>query len=76
MPLGFLAALRRGTAVDGAVMLLASAGISVPHFWLGLVLLFVFAVELGWLPVAGTGPMNLVLPALTLGSPTRRSSPA
>jgi peptide/nickel transport system permease protein len=67
VPLGFLAAYHRGTLIDAALMTLAIAGVSVPHFWLGLVLLFVFAVELQWLPVAGTGALNLVLPALTLG---------
>lgn len=64
---GFLAAYRRGTWLDTALMATAIAGISVPHFWLGLVLLFVFAVGLGWLPVAGQGWSSLVLPAATLG---------
>ena len=67
VPLGFIAASERGTALDTGLMTLAMAGVSVPHFWLGLILLFVFAVELQWLPVAGTGWLNLVLPALTLG---------
>jgi ABC-type dipeptide/oligopeptide/nickel transport system permease component len=67
VPLGFLAAYRRGSLVDTALMTVAIAGVSIPHFWLGLVLLFVFAVDLQWLPVAGTGPLNLVLPAVTLG---------
>jgi peptide/nickel transport system permease protein len=67
VPLGFAAAYRRGTFLDTALMAVAIAGVSMPHFWLGLVLLFVFAVDLQWLPVAGTGPLNLVLPALTLG---------
>lgn len=66
-PIGFAAAYRRGTLLDTALMAVAIAGVSVPHFWLGLVLLFVFAVDLQWLPVAGTGPLNLVLPAVTLG---------
>lgn len=66
-PLGFLAAYRRGTLVDAAVMIVAIAGVSMPGFWLGLILLFAFAVQWEWLPVAGTGPLNLVLPALTLG---------
>ena len=65
-PIGFAAAYRRGTLLDTALMTVAIAGVSVPHFWLGLVLLFVFAVDLQWLPVAGTGPLNLVLPAVTL----------
>lgn len=65
--MGFFAAYRRGTWLDTLLMVTAIAGISVPHFWLGLVLLFVFAVELAWLPVAGQGWSSLVLPALTLG---------
>jgi ABC-type dipeptide/oligopeptide/nickel transport system permease component len=67
LPIGFLAAYRRGTWVDSTLMIGAIAGVSIPHFWLGLVLMFVFAVNLGWLPVAGTGPANLILPAVTLG---------
>ena len=67
LPLGFLAAYKRGTMIDAGLMVTAIAGISVPHFWLGLLLLFWLAVDLGWLPVAGTGPANIVLPALTLG---------
>lgn len=67
LPIGFLAAYRRGTWVDSTLMIGAIAGVSIPHFWLGLVLMFVFAVNLGWLPVAGTGPGNLILPAVTLG---------
>jgi peptide/nickel transport system permease protein len=67
LPLGFLAAYKHGTIVDAGLMILAIGGVSIPGFWLGLILLFVFAVQLEWLPVAGTGPLNLVLPALTLG---------
>ncbi|WP_138467764.1 ABC transporter permease [Poseidonocella sp. HB161398] len=67
LPAGFWAASRRGTWVDSAVMMTAIAGVSIPHFWLGLVLMFWFAVDLGWLPVAGGGPLALVLPAMTLG---------
>lgn len=67
VPVGFLAAYREGSLTDIALMIVAIAGISMPHFWLGLVLLFFFALELGWLPVSGNGWLNLVLPALTLG---------
>lgn len=67
VPLGFLAAYREGSLTDIALMMVAIAGISMPHFWLGLLLLFYFALELGWLPVSGNGWLNLILPALTLG---------
>ena len=67
LPVGFFAAYRRGTWTDSSLMIVAIAGVSIPHFWLGLMLMFLFAVNLGWLPVAGTGPANLILPALTLG---------
>ena len=50
-------------------MTLALVGISMPNFWLGPLLAIVFAVELGWLPVSGTGTLaHLVLPAVTLGA--------
>lgn len=67
LPAGFWAAWRRGTWVDAAVMMTAIAGVSIPHFWLGLMLMFWFSVELGWLPVSGGGAASLILPALTLG---------
>ena len=54
MVLGIVAALRPGGLLDGAISLAAFAGISVPVFWLALVLILVFAVELHWLPASGT----------------------
>ncbi|MEL6514440.1 MAG: ABC transporter permease [Pseudomonadota bacterium] len=67
VPIGFLAAYNEGSLTDIALMMVVIAGISMPHFWLGLLLLFYFALELGWLPVIGNGWLNLILPALTLG---------
>ena len=68
-PLGILAALRRGSWWDRACMALALLGQSVPHFWLGLMLILVVAVNLRWLPVSGSeGPTYLILPALTLAT--------
>ncbi|MGF1552972.1 MAG: ABC transporter permease [Paracoccaceae bacterium] len=67
MTLGFLAAYRRGTWVDAGAMILAIVGVSMPHFWLGLLLLFLFSLTLEWLPVAGGDWRSLILPALTLG---------
>jgi ABC-type dipeptide/oligopeptide/nickel transport system permease component len=69
LPLGIIAAVFRGTAIDHAAMTLALVGISMPNFWLGPLLAILFAVYLGWLPVAGTGTIwHLVLPAVTLGA--------
>jgi peptide/nickel transport system permease protein len=67
LPLGVLAAVRRGTAVDAGARLAALLGQSVPAFWLGIVLMFLFSVRLGWLPTSGSGSwQHLVLPALTM----------
>jgi peptide/nickel transport system permease protein len=69
IPLGILAAMFRGTAIDHAAMTIALAGISMPNFWLGPLLAILFAVKLGWLPVSGSGTAwHLVLPAATLGA--------
>ena len=67
MTFGFVAAYKRGSWLDTTLMTSAILGVSMPHFWLGLILLFFFAVRLGWFPVAGDGFQNLILPALTLG---------
>ncbi|EBA06488.1 ABC transporter permease [Sagittula stellata] len=67
MSLGFLAAYKRGTWFDVGAMVIAIVGVSMPHFWLGLLLLFLFALQLQWLPVAGGDWRSLILPALTLG---------
>jgi peptide/nickel transport system permease protein len=65
--LGFLAAYRRGTIVDTACMMVAISGVSIPHFWLGQILIFFLAVKLSWFQVAGSDWRSLILPALTLG---------
>jgi peptide/nickel transport system permease protein len=71
---GSLAALYRGTVIEGAVMVLALLGQATPVFWLGLLLILLFAVELGLLPTGGyDGPASLILPALTLGTFTTAS---
>ena len=69
--LGTAAAARPGSWLDRIAMVLASAGISVPVFWLGMVLIFLFSVKLHWLPPSGFGEgslRHLVLPAITLGT--------
>ena len=76
LPLGIIAARRRGTWADVGAMAVAIVGISMPTFWLGLNLILVFAVRLKWLPVAGYAPLSdglwesiryIILPAITLG---------
>ena len=61
VPLGVLAALHRGTAVDGGVMLVGMLGQSVPSFWMGILLLMVFGLGLAWLPMSGHVPVLLPL---------------
>ena len=70
IPLGFLAAMRPGSLLDTATMIGAVSGLSMPQFWLGLLLMYVFALNLGWLPSFGYGDgslRNLILPAIALG---------
>ncbi|MEZ5594614.1 MAG: ABC transporter permease [Gammaproteobacteria bacterium] len=76
LPLGTLAALKPYSVRDYSINLVAFAGISIPSFWLGLMLIIIFSVQLGWLPAGGTGHAEnasfwdhlryLVLPVLTL----------
>ncbi len=69
IPFGTLAAKYRGRLLDYASMFAALVGLSMPQFWLGLVLMLVFAIKLGWFPVAGYGDLrHLVLPAITLAA--------
>ena len=76
LPIGIISATRAGSWADLGAMLVALGGISMPSFWVGLNLIFVFAVMLGLLPVAGYQPLSkglwenlryLILPAVTLG---------
>jgi peptide/nickel transport system permease protein len=69
LPLGVLSAVKRDSFWDYAGMALAMLGQSLPAFWLGLVLMLIFAVNLHWLPTSGNnGPLYLVLPSVTLGA--------
>jgi peptide/nickel transport system permease protein len=67
-PLGVMAAVKKGTSVDTLANLIAVLGQSLPQFWVGIVLIQIFAVHLRWLPVAGTGSFwHYILPGCTLG---------
>lgn len=69
IPAGMLAAAKRGTSADHAAGIFTLMGLSVPNFALGPLLILVFSVIIGWLPVSGRGgPLHLVLPAITLGA--------
>ncbi|SEP86387.1 peptide/nickel transport system permease protein [Devosia sp. YR412] len=78
LPLGILAARRRGKALDTAVMVVAQTGIAIPNFWFGMLLTLLFAVVLRWLPPGGFTPWHenpglafrgLILPSLALALP-------
>jgi peptide/nickel transport system permease protein len=67
VPLGVVAAVKRGTAIDSTAMMFALLGQATPVYWLGLLLILLFSVHLGWLPSGGRGGLEtLILPAFTL----------
>jgi len=69
MPIGILSAVKRFSLWDHGSMLIALLAQSMPVFWLGLMLIVVFAVQLRWLPASGMGqPQHLIIPAVTLGT--------
>ncbi len=76
---GFVAGYHRDTVIDKIASLISVIGVSVPHYWLGMVLVIIFSVQLGWLPATGAGPggssawvwdwthiKHLILPAITM----------
>jgi peptide/nickel transport system permease protein len=69
VPLGVLAAIYRGRAIDVLAMAFAVVGQATPYFWMGIMLILVVSVELGWLPTSGRGGLaHLILPAVTLAT--------
>ncbi len=69
MPLGSVCAARKGTLIDDGGTVAAVVGVSMPNFWLALLLILLFDLHLGWLPSFGIGGVrHLILPALTLGT--------
>ncbi|MES0884088.1 ABC transporter permease [Roseibium sp. SCP14] len=68
-PMGIAAAVNRGSAVDRLIMTLSVTGFSLPNFFLGILLILVFSVNLRWLPAFGSGHWyNLIMPVITLGT--------
>ncbi len=68
IPIGVISAVRRGTLFDFAGKMIALFGQSLPAFWLGIVLMWIFSVELGWLPTSGkSGITSIILPAVAIG---------
>ncbi|MBX6741257.1 MAG: ABC transporter permease [Acetobacteraceae bacterium] len=68
VPLGVLSAVHRGGWIDRAGRVLAMLGQAMPNFWVGLLLILVFSIQLGWLPAFGRGGIaNLIMPAIALG---------
>lgn len=69
VPTGIISAARHGSAADQAALFLALIGVSLPQFWLGILLMYLFSVRLQWLPTTGYGSLShLILPAFALGS--------
>lgn len=67
--LGVAAAVSGRGWVDAGIMAFALLGISMPAFWSGILLILLFGLKLGWLPIAGSGPKALILPTITLAAP-------
>ncbi len=69
IPLGLISAVHKDGGIDNGAMFFALFGISIPHFYLGPLLILVFSIKLGWFPVSGDdGFLALILPAFTLGT--------
>lgn len=82
IPLGVLAAVKRGSKIDSAIVVLANIGVATPNFWLAVVGVYIFSISLGWLPVTGfVSPFedpvlsfkHLIMPVLILGTSSMAS---
>lgn len=74
IPLGVASAIKQNSIIDGFSTLLALVGISMPSFWLGLLLILLFSVKMGILPTGGSvGFLSFIMPGLTLGTATMAS---
>lgn len=69
LPFGILSAVRRGTITDNVCMALSILGLSIPNFWLGMMLIILIALNVPWIPTSGfSGPASVILPAVTIGT--------
>jgi peptide/nickel transport system permease protein len=69
LPAGMISALKQDTAWDSSFTVISLVGLSIPNFWLGPLLILLFSIYLGWLPVSGLdNPLGIILPALTMGT--------
>lgn len=68
IPLGIIAATKKGSVVDSVVRIIAICGQAIPSFWLGLMMILIFSVKLKWLPTSGRGTFaQMIMPAITVG---------
>ena len=68
MAMGVIAGIRPNSVVDTLMMLVAIVGISIPGYWTAMMLIFIFGLKLGWVPIVGSGFPALILPSIVVGS--------
>jgi len=69
IPVGVISAIRQNSLLDSFTRIFALLGVSIPNFWLGLMLILLFSYQLGWLPASGRGTLaHLIMPAIALGT--------
>lgn len=69
IPLGIISAIKHNSITDGVIMIFSLLAVSMPAFWLGMLLILLFSIQLGWLPTGGArdGVLSLILPSFALG---------